>query len=91
MQTKAAQINDLVHFGKSQCKFLTIKEESLKGVKMTWSIFNFKSPLGSLTEEYGTVNSAFNETEGTLHMNSLKAEFAIQDILILQIYFSYCY
>ena len=38
------------------CKFpikLWIGEGSFKGVKMIWSLFNFKSPLGSLTEEYG--------------------------------------
>ena len=28
-------------------------EGSLKGVKMIWPTFNLKSPLGSLTEEYG--------------------------------------
>ena len=40
-----------------QCKFpikLWKGEGSFKGVKMMWSVFNFKSPLGSLTEEYGT-------------------------------------
>ena len=37
-----------------------------------------------------TVDSAFNETEWTLQMNSLKAEFAIQDMLILQSYSLYC-
>ena len=39
-----------------QSKFpikLRIGEGSFKGVKMIWSLFNFKSPLGSLTEEYG--------------------------------------
>ena len=27
------------------------------GEKMMWSLFNFKSPLGSLTEEYGNWKS----------------------------------
>ena len=37
-----------------QVSFKTKKGEgSFKGVNMTWSISNFKSPLGSLTEEYG--------------------------------------
>ena len=34
---------------------LRIGEGSFKGVKMIWSLFNFKSPLGSLTEEYGSL------------------------------------
>ena len=42
-----------------QCKFpkeLGIREGSFKGVKMIWCFFYFKSPLGGLTEEYGTQN-----------------------------------
>ena len=31
-------------------------EGNFKGMKMTWSILDFKRPLGSLTEEYGIWN-----------------------------------
>ena len=31
------------------------REGSFEGVNMTWSVSNFKSPLRSLTEEYGNL------------------------------------
>ena len=39
----------------TQFKFLTTRKGrgSFEGIELTWSIFSFISPMGSLTEEYG--------------------------------------
>ena len=55
------------------------------------SSFRFLLPKDRVQRAAHTVNSAFNETEGTLQIDSLKAEFAAQHVLIIQLNFSCCY
>ena len=54
-QTTAAQMDGIVPGHYTFLATLKKRRGSFKGVIMTWSIFNFKSPQGSFLEEYGTV------------------------------------